>query len=116
VKKESACRAAVDAIADHECAIRFDTPNQGESSKSAMVMDLADNEEEGNVEGHATGKDDAQHVLPVLLQIGRKSAITKEQQENLRRARAEKLKRISRDRNLFFIWVSAATLGVSNPY
>jgi hypothetical protein len=47
--------------------------------------------------------------LPTLLQIGRKNEVTKEQQENLRRAHAEKLKRLRADRNLFFIWVSLDT-------
>jgi hypothetical protein len=43
--------------------------------------------------------------IPALLQIGRKDAITREQQATLRRAHAQNLKKLSWDRNLFFIWV-----------
>ena len=39
------------------------------------------------------------------VRIGQKHTITREQQDQLLRAHAEKVKRISRDRNLFFIWV-----------
>ncbi|TFA98621.1 hypothetical protein CCMA1212_009601 [Trichoderma ghanense] len=42
---------------------------------------------------------------PAILEIGRKHAITKEQQENFLRAREQKLKKLSNDRNLFFIWI-----------
>jgi hypothetical protein len=41
------------------------------------------------------------------LRIGTKHTMTQEQQMQLRRAHAEKVKRFRSDRNLFFIWVSA---------
>ncbi|KUI67785.1 Protein MGA2 [Cytospora mali] len=47
----------------------------------------------------------APRQLPKLLQIGRKNNITKEQQDNLRQAHAENMKNLSRDRNLFFVWI-----------
>jgi len=40
-----------------------------------------------------------------VLKIGRKNAITKEQQDIVLKAHEAKFKRLSRDRNLFFIWV-----------
>ena len=39
------------------------------------------------------------------VRISQKHLITREQQDQLRLAHAEKVKRLSRDRNLFFIWV-----------
>jgi hypothetical protein len=42
---------------------------------------------------------------PGVLKIGRKNAITKEQQDIFLKAHEAKFKRLSRDRNLFFIWV-----------
>jgi hypothetical protein len=41
-----------------------------------------------------------------VLKIGRKNAITREQQDIFLKAHEAKFKRLSRDRNLFFIWVS----------
>ncbi|EOO00009.1 putative ankyrin repeat protein [Phaeoacremonium minimum UCRPA7] len=82
-KQSSAAQAAAEAEADSKCATLYDQP----STSSAPVQQL-----------------------PKLLQIGRKNAITKEQQDNLRRAHAENLKRLSRDRNLFFIWDSQIPL------
>lgn len=43
---------------------------------------------------------------PGVLKIGRKNAITKEQQLDILRAHEAKLKRLSSDKNLFIIWVS----------
>jgi hypothetical protein len=86
LKQASAAQAAAEAEADEKCASRYDLST------------------ESTVAGSST-ETAAQYKLPTLLQIGRKNAITKEQQENLQRARAEQLKRLSRDRNLFFIWV-----------
>jgi len=82
-KQSSAARAAAEAEADSKCAILYDQAVSPSTSTSAVPP----------------------QQLPSLLQIGRKNAITKEQQDNLRRAHAEKVKRISRDRNLFFIWI-----------
>jgi hypothetical protein len=86
-KRASAAQAAADAVADNKCAELFD---QAESSTTAESSTMA-----------------AQKG-PVRLdtvRIGQKHVITKEQQDQLRLAHAEKLKRLSRDRNLFFIWV-----------
>lgn len=87
-KQASAAQAAAEAEADEKCAALYDVSTEEvsvASSSSALTQ---------------------HYQLPALLQIGRKNAITKEQQENLQRARAEQLKRLSRDRNLFFIWAS----------
>jgi hypothetical protein len=95
MKQASAAQAAAEAEADSKCATLFDQAASTNTAAAAV----------------------AQPQLPSLLQIGRKNAITKEQQDNLRRAHAEKVKRISRDRNLFFIWVrlhSALPTTVSN--
>lgn len=81
-KRASATQAAADTIADNKCAEMFD---QAESSTTA-----------------------AARTKPVVLdtvRIGQKHTITREQQDQLRMAHAEKVKRLSRDRNLFFIWV-----------
>lgn len=87
-KQASAAQAAAEAEADHKCATLYDQPSTSMAST------------------------ETRRKLPALLQIGRKNAITREQQENLRRAHAEKLKRLSRDRNLFFIWVSFSQVSV----
>lgn len=86
-KQASAAQAAAEAEADAKCAARYDSSVEPPVASSSDVSSQ-------------------QYKLPALLQIGRKNAITKEQRENLQRARAEQLKRLSRDRNLFFIWVS----------
>jgi hypothetical protein len=83
-KQASAAQAAVEAEADAKCATLYD------QATSANIESVVEEEEE---------------ELPALLQIGRKSAITREQQVTLRRAHAENLKKLSWDRNLFFIWV-----------
>lgn len=90
-KQASAAQAAAEAEADHKCATLYDQP-----SAPVQVTESSRTQQ----------RPQQLRKLPTLLQIGRKNAITKEQQENLRRARAEKMKRLGRDRNLFFIWVS----------
>jgi len=85
-KRASAARAAADTVADNKCVELFD---QAESSTVAESSTSA-------------------QKRPVRLEtvhIGQKHSITKEQQEQLRLAHAEKMKRLSRDRNLFFIWI-----------
>jgi hypothetical protein len=86
-KQASAAQAAAEAEADEKCAALYDHSPEVTVSSSSDISTQ-------------------QYQLPALLQIGRKNAITKEQQENLQRARAEQLKRLSRDQNLFFVWVS----------
>jgi hypothetical protein len=94
-KQASAAGAAAEAEADQKCAARYDQPQPSSSTTEPL---------EATTE--ATPEPSQPYKAPALLQIGRKNAITKEQQENLQRARAEKLKTLSRDRTLFFIWVS----------
>lgn len=89
-KQASALRAAADAEADIKCSAMYD--QAASSSTTAMTSTPT-----------AESEDDA----PSMLKIGRKNAITKEQQEQFLRAREVKLKNLSSDRNLFFIWVSA---------
>ncbi|KAK1829229.1 ankyrin repeat protein [Podospora conica] len=109
-KQESAARAALDAEADRKCAAMFDTYSADTKETAAGPSETAEAEEsesggswsqEGRTE---TDEEETEEEAPTLL-IGRKNAITVEQQEQLRRAHAEKLKRLGRDRNLFFIWI-----------
>jgi len=81
-KRSSAAQAAADAVADNKCSELFD---QAESSITASQR---------------------RPVVLSTVRIGQKHTITREQQDQLRLAHAEKVKRLSRDRNLFFIWVS----------
>jgi Ankyrin repeats (3 copies)/IPT/TIG domain len=82
-KRASATQAAADAVADNKCAELFDQAT-AESSTSAAQK---------------------KPVVLSTVRIGQKHTITREQQDQLRLAHAEKVKRLSRDRNLFFIWV-----------
>jgi len=84
-KRASASQAAADAVADHKCAELFD---QAESSVSAQKKP----------------------ALLSTVRIGQRHTITREQQDQLRLAHAEKVKRLSRDRNLFFIWIPLLTI------
>lgn len=85
-KQASAVQAAADAEADMKCSELYD-----QASTST--------EQEKQLE------------IPRVLKIGRKNAITKEQQEQFLRAREARLKRLSNDRNLFFIWVRSDLSG-----
>ncbi|KAI8947312.1 hypothetical protein F4801DRAFT_517595 [Xylaria longipes] len=78
IKQSSAAQAAAESEADAKCAARFDQ-NPAEASQSQEV--------------------------PTLLQIGRKHLITKEQQETLQRAHAQRLKAGSSDKMLWFVWI-----------
>ncbi|KAK3343753.1 suppressor protein spt23-like protein [Lasiosphaeria hispida] len=91
VKADAVCEALFGHQQDAECS-------SSSSSRSAT------NDEDVVEEGVQS--------LPAVLQIGRKNAITKEQQENLRRVHAERLKPFSRDRNLFFIWIPLLIIAV----
>ncbi|KAK7427551.1 SPT3 Dosage dependent suppressor of Ty-induced promoter mutations-like protein [Neonectria magnoliae] len=79
-KQASALQAACDAEADVKCASLYDQASISETVGTKTQV-------------------------PSVLMIGRKNAITKEQQEQFLAAREEKLKRLSSDRNLFFIWI-----------
>jgi hypothetical protein len=100
-KIQSAARAALDAEADLKFSNLYDqhqtsviTAKESVTTTGAQITASA---------GRST-------QVPMILEIGRKHAITKEQQENFLRAREQKLKKISSDRNLFFIWVSCQDL------
>ncbi|KAK0613815.1 hypothetical protein B0T14DRAFT_286528 [Immersiella caudata] len=96
-KEASAARAALEAEGDAKYAALFDAAETDAESSTASSPPLS------------TTDDNAEEIdnqnLPTLLQIGRKNAITKEQQENLRTMHAMKLKGLGSDRKLFFIWI-----------
>lgn len=100
-KQASAAQAAAEAEADAKCATLYDQP----ATSSAAAQSRGGRTATGVEEDGAREEDAGPKELPALLQIGRKSAITREQQATLRRAHAENLRRQSWDRNLFFIWV-----------
>ncbi|KAI2634239.1 hypothetical protein GGS26DRAFT_38896 [Hypomontagnella submonticulosa] len=77
-KQASAAQAAADFEADSKCVTLYDQV-VSESSQSQEV--------------------------PTLLEIGRKHNITKEQQEHLQRAHAQRLKTGSSDKMLWFVWI-----------
>jgi hypothetical protein len=81
IATRAATQASADTVADNKCAELFD---HAESSSTAQKRPL----------------------ILETVRIGNQHTITREQQEHLRLAHAEKVKRLSRDRNLFFIWVS----------
>ncbi|KAF2145961.1 uncharacterized protein K452DRAFT_294580 [Aplosporella prunicola CBS 121167] len=81
VKKTSAATAAAEALLDQRCTEEFDEAEaEGESSETGSKKSLD-------------------------VKIGKGAVVTREQQEQVRRAHAQKLKRIRSDRNLFFIWI-----------
>lgn len=82
-KDASAAQAACEAEADMKCTALFDTPTSTAKRTETKTQ------------------------VPSILKIGRKNAITKEQQEQFLAAHEVKMKRLSSDRNLFFIWVSS---------
>ncbi|KAG8160256.1 hypothetical protein KVR01_009792 [Diaporthe batatas] len=90
-KQESAARAAADYDADRKCAVLYDLPEASTVQQQAGDIHVEDTR--------------VARQLPKLLQIGRKNNITKEQQDNLRQAHAQNMKKLSRDRNLFFVWI-----------
>ncbi|KAH7370736.1 hypothetical protein BKA65DRAFT_522347 [Rhexocercosporidium sp. MPI-PUGE-AT-0058] len=79
-KHALAVQAAADTVADKKCAEMFD---QAESSTMA----------------------ESRTMKLDTVRIGQKHIVTREQQDQLRAKHAEKVKRLSRDRNLFFIWI-----------
>ncbi|GAW22087.1 hypothetical protein ANO14919_116220 [Xylariales sp. No.14919] len=83
IKQTSAAQAAAEFEADAKCAALFDQ-DVAEASQTQEV--------------------------PALLQIGRKHLITKEQQETLQRAHAQRLKTGSSDKMLWFVWIPILVL------
>ncbi|KAG6020513.1 hypothetical protein E4U41_002822 [Claviceps citrina] len=90
-KEETVVRAAAEAEADAKCATLYDESAATTTTRTAMVA------QQKAAESAAPA--------PEMLKIGRKNAITKEQQEQFLRAREIKLKSLRSDRNLFFIWI-----------
>ncbi|KAI1863985.1 uncharacterized protein JN550_009264 [Neoarthrinium moseri] len=84
-KQATAAAAAAEYEADAKCSALYD-------------------------QDQATAESSKTHEVPALLQIGRKNAITKEQQENLQRAHAQRLKTGSSDKMLWFVWVPMLVL------
>ncbi|KAI2625456.1 hypothetical protein GGS21DRAFT_493505 [Xylaria nigripes] len=84
-KQAAAAQAAADFEADAKCTALYDQ-DSAESSQSQT-------------------QSQPQNQEPALLQIGRKHQITKEQQEALQRAHAQRLKTGSSDKMLWFVWI-----------
>ncbi|KAH6681254.1 hypothetical protein EV126DRAFT_515528 [Verticillium dahliae] len=84
-KQASAAGAAAEAEADAKCAKLFDT---------ATAEAIEETSEAATSEA----------PVPKALMIGRKKAMTKEQQQDFLRAHAAKFKGIRSDKNLWFIW------------
>ncbi|KAJ9666093.1 SPT3 Dosage dependent suppressor of Ty-induced promoter mutations-like protein [Coniosporium apollinis] len=82
IKKSSMLQVAAETLLDQTCAERFDAADAGGSSKVAPVGTLAE----------------------IDVKIGKQS-LSKEQQQQLRKAHAQRLKKIRSDRNLFFLWL-----------
>lgn len=101
-KQASIAMAAAEAAADEKCASLFD--QAGSSSMTIETTTTVDVQTESMNEEVEVVEEESPE-LPVMLEIGRKNAITKEQQENLRRAHSVKKKELSRDRNLYLIWI-----------
>ncbi|KHN98252.1 ankyrin repeat protein [Metarhizium album ARSEF 1941] len=90
-KQESAVRAAADAEADMKCTTLYDQSTSTAATTTTTTSTATP----------PRARTDA----PEILKIGRKNAITKEQQEQFLRAREIKLKSLRSDRNLFFVWI-----------
>ncbi|KAL2753674.1 hypothetical protein ACRALDRAFT_2044030 [Sodiomyces alcalophilus JCM 7366] len=90
-KQASAAQAAAEAEADSKCARLYDSETVAEE------------------EGEAAESSTDQLSAPKALRIGRKKAITKEQQQDFLRMHAVKLKGVRSDKNLWFIWIPLLT-------
>ncbi|KAK2750366.1 hypothetical protein FQN57_003846 [Myotisia sp. PD_48] len=88
VKKASAVEAAVDTLADQHFSAEEAASSSGPASTSSLKEEFGD------------------------VQIGRKNT-SKQQQEQLRKAHARKMKRFRSDRNLFVIWIPLLILIVA---
>ncbi|KAK8025710.1 hypothetical protein PG990_003533 [Apiospora arundinis] len=86
-KQASAAAAAAEYEADAKCAALYDQTTTTTTTEEC------------------TAESSKTRQVPHLLQIGRKNAITKEQQEDLQRAHAERLKTGSSDKMLWFVWL-----------
>ncbi|CRK38644.1 hypothetical protein BN1708_007831 [Verticillium longisporum] len=90
-KQASAAGAAAEAEADAKCAKLYDT---------ATAEAIEETSEAATSEA----------PVPKALMIGRKKAMTKEQQQDFLRAHAAKFKGIRSDKNLWFIWIPLLTV------
>jgi len=94
-KEASAAQAAADVLADDKCAKLFDQTESVEVKASSSTT-----------QAESSVTTEKKPVVLSTVRIGQQHTITREQQDQLRLAHAKKVKRLSRDRNLFFIWVS----------
>jgi len=94
-KQASAAQAAADYEADVKCATLFD---QQETTAVQLNMQIKEEEEQD---------------IPSLFLVGRKSTITLEQQEKLKRVHAASLKTGSRDKMLWIFWLPMMFLVLS---
>ncbi|KAM0333926.1 hypothetical protein ACHAQA_000943 [Verticillium albo-atrum] len=90
-KQASAAGAAAEAEADAKCAKLYDTET------SEVIKET----------GEAST---SEATAPKALMIGRKKAMTREQQQDFLRAHAAKFKGIRSDKNLWFIWIPLLTV------
>ncbi|KAM7218804.1 hypothetical protein V8F06_005818 [Rhypophila decipiens] len=104
-KQASAAAAAADAEADEKCAALFD--NLEDSSGVLDGTTEIDGEEEEEEEEGESSTTFVAGALPEVLQIPRRSAITKEHRDTLRQAHAIKVTWLRRDWKLWFIWMPA---------
>ncbi|ROT40305.1 hypothetical protein SODALDRAFT_290415 [Sodiomyces alkalinus F11] len=96
-KQASAAQAAAEAEADNKCARLYDS----ETAEGTVA--------EAEAEAEAGESSTSQLSLPKALRIGRKKAITKEQQQDFLRMHAVKFKGVRSDKNLWFIWIPLLT-------
>lgn len=87
IKKTSLLRAATEAALDQH----FEAAQAGPSNSNSNA----------SVETETTTKDEE----ITDIRIGRKTVISRQQQEQLRQQQARKMKGLTKDKNLFFIWV-----------
>lgn len=111
-KQASAAAAAAEAEADQKCATLYDTlgttvdatdETKTESLDGSLSL-ASDEEGESSAAGGYGG------FLPDVLQIPRRSAITKEHRDTLRQAHAIKVTWLSSDWKLWCIWMPALVL------
>jgi len=111
-KQATAAAAAAEAEADQKCAALYDTVHTTNNATDETKTESLDgslsltSDEEG--ESSATGGYGG--FLPEVLQIPRRSAITKEHRDTLRQAHAIKVSRLSSDWKLWCIWMPALVL------
>ncbi|OAA67841.1 membrane-tethered transcription factor [Niveomyces insectorum RCEF 264] len=109
MKQAAAAAAAAEAEADRKCTTRFDTPtvlNPSTCEPAKIQKQQLEGQGEQVEESKERGEEEEPtSAAPTLLQIGRKHQITKEQQENFRRAHKEKRKGLGSDTFLYTVWI-----------